>query len=131
MAKLHIKLNGITKCSNMVANILTATPPPPPQLRSCGWGQQVKSQLFQNMVMLHNNEIKGTHEMQQHGSKYFACRPPLPYPRGCGPKVKNSFFSEYGLVGYQIKGNHKCRILVANILPVDPPPLFKFSVYFS
>ena len=27
---LHIKLNGITKCSNMVANILSADPSPPP-----------------------------------------------------------------------------------------------------
>ena len=26
---LHIKLKGITKCSNMVANILQADPPPP------------------------------------------------------------------------------------------------------
>ena len=27
MVMLHIKLNGITKCSNMVANILSAAPP--------------------------------------------------------------------------------------------------------
>ena len=29
MARLHIKLNAITKCSNMVTNILPATLPPP------------------------------------------------------------------------------------------------------
>ena len=42
---MHIKLNGIMKYSNMVANILLADPPPPP------W--KVEIQLFQNMVMLH------------------------------------------------------------------------------
>ena len=43
---LHIKLNGIRICSNMIANILLADTPPPPTLG-------VKIQLFQNMVMLH------------------------------------------------------------------------------
>ena len=33
MVMLHIKLQGITKCSNMVANIFTAEP------RPWGWGQ--------------------------------------------------------------------------------------------
>ena len=36
---LHIKFIGITKCSNMVANILPADHPYP-------WGQMVKIQLF-------------------------------------------------------------------------------------
>ena len=57
------------------------------------------------MVMLHNNENKGTHEMQQHGSKYFACRPPPPYPKGWGPKVKNSFFFQnMVLLDIKLKG---------------------------
>ena len=60
-AILHIKLNGITKCSNMVANILSADPPPPlgPS------GRQVKIQLFQDHVMLYI-KFKG---MQQHDRK--------------------------------------------------------------
>ena len=37
------------ECSNMVANILPATPPAWPW----GWVQQVKIQIFHNMVMLH------------------------------------------------------------------------------
>ena len=45
---LHIKLKGITKCSNMVANILAEDPPPPPPT-----DPRVKIQLLQNMVMLH------------------------------------------------------------------------------
>ena len=51
MVMLHIKLNGITKCNNMVANILPADPPFHDPV-----GQKDKIQLFQNMVMLH---IKG------------------------------------------------------------------------
>ena len=39
----------------MVANILHANPPPQdPRV----WGQKIKIQLFQNMVMLHN-KLKG------------------------------------------------------------------------
>ena len=53
--------------------------------------------------------------MQQHGSKYF-CRHTL------GAIGQNSTFSEHGHVAYQIKGNHKCSNLVANILLPDTPP---------
>ena len=42
--------------------------------------------------------------MQQHGSKYFACRP-HPLTLGMGPKGQNSTFSEHGHVAYQIKCN--------------------------
>ena len=45
---MHIKLKGMTRAAaryNIFAHI-----PPPPQ---CGVGQNVKIQLFQNMVMLH------------------------------------------------------------------------------
>ena len=45
--------------------------------------------------------------MQQHGSRYFACRPTSSpdYIHGVGSKGKNSTFSEHGHVAYQIKGN--------------------------
>ena len=40
------------QCNNMLANILPGDPfLPPPQPR--GWGQTVKIQLFQNIVMVH------------------------------------------------------------------------------
>ena len=70
----HIKLKGITKCSNIVANILPADPPPP-------LGSLMES-IGQNSVFSEHGQvayqIKGNHEMQQHGSKYFARRPPPP-----------------------------------------------------
>ena len=50
--------------------------------------------------------------MEQHGSKYFAFRPPPPY----------STFSEQCCVAYQFKGNHECSNMVTNILPADLPP---------
>ena len=40
--------------------------------------------------------------MQQHGSKCFARRRPLPRPRGVGSKGQILFFSEHGHVAYQI-----------------------------
>ena len=51
MVMLHTKLKGITGAAtcNIVANIMPADPPPPPD----PWGQKVKIQLFQNMVILH------------------------------------------------------------------------------
>ena len=48
---LHIKLNGITKYSKRVANILPADPAP----LHMTLGSKVKIQLVQNMVMLHIN----------------------------------------------------------------------------
>ena len=63
--------------------------------------------------------------MQQHGSKYFVLRPsppPLSPTLGMGSVGQNSTFSEHVHVAYQIKKNHKCSNLVANILPADPLP---------
>ena len=53
----------------------------------------------------------------QHGSKYYACRPP-PHPRSKG---LNSTFLEHGHIAHQVKGNHECSNVVANILPAAPP----------
>ena len=58
--------------------------------------------------------------MQQYGSNYFAGRPPP--TQGVGSKGLNSTFSEH--VAYQIKWNHECSYMVANILPVVPPRLW-------
>ena len=48
--------------------------------------------------------------------------PPRPSDLGVGSKGQNSTFSEHGHVAYQIKGNHECSNMVANILP--PYPLY-------
>ena len=81
MVMLHIKLNAITKCSNMVVNILPATPPPP------------------------------THPPP----------PPPPPPPTLGGNRSKFNFSEQFHVAFQIKGNHECSNMVANILPADRP----------
>ena len=115
---LHINLKGITKCSNMVANILPADPPPPPH-DPRGWGQQVIIQLFQNMVMLHIT-LNGITKCSNMVAIFLPANPPYPYdPRGMGSKGQNS---EHGHVAYQIKGNHEFSNMVASILPAYPPP---------
>ena len=48
--------------------------------------------------------------------------PTDPPKRWVGIKCQNSKFSEYGYLAYQIKRNHKCSNMVANILPADPLP---------
>ena len=47
---LHIKLKGITNAAARLQIFCSQTPTP---TRPWGWDQQVKIQLFQNMVMLH------------------------------------------------------------------------------
>ena len=47
--------------------------------------------------------------MQQHGNNYFAYRPPGAQVGSKGKKHDND--------AYQIKGNHKCSYMVANVLP--------------
>ena len=59
--------------------------------------------------------------MQQHGSKYFARRPPIPPTLGMGSVGQNSTFSEHGHVAYQIKENQECSNMVANNLLADTP----------
>ena len=97
--------------------------------------------------------------MQQHGSKYFAHRPPpptlgmgsvghnstfqnkvmlciklkwitnpatwlpadpLPPPLTLKSVGQNFTFLAHGFVAYQIKDNHECSNMVANMLPTDP-----------
>ena len=63
--------------------------------------------------------------MQQPCCKYFACRPPPSLTLGLGSKGQSSTLSEHGHVAYQIKRNHECSNMVANILLADapsPPP---------
>ena len=60
--------------------------------------------------------------MQQYGNKYFSRRPPpstSPDPRGGVNRSKFNFF--------QIKGNHECSNMVANILTDTPNQNSTFS----
>ena len=41
---------------------------------------------------------------------------------GVGSNGQNSTFTDYDHVAYQIKWNHECRNMVANILHADPYP---------
>ena len=72
---------------------------------------------FQNMVMLH---IKlRISLMQQHGSNILPSDPPL-NPRDGVSRSKFNFL-EHSHVTYQIKENHECSSMVANILLADTP----------
>ena len=51
---------------------------------------------------------------------------PLPPDPGVGAKIQ--LFAEHGHAAYQIKENHECRNMVADILPTDPLTLGKGSV---
>ena len=82
-------------------------------------------------------QIKGTREMQLHGSNYFAHRPP-PHPRSPhtappipsphpDPRVdvsrSNFIFLEHGQVAYRIKGNHKMQQHGRKYFAPTPPHL--------
>ena len=97
MVILNIQLKRITNCSR-VAIVLPTDP-------SLTLG---KESLGQNSTFSEHGhaayQIKGTQQMQQHGSKYFGRRP-LP-DLFWGSKGQNSTFSDHGHVAYESKGNH-------------------------
>ena len=128
----HIPLKEITKCSN----ILPASPLPPDP------GDVVNrlNSTFQNMVMWHiilkgltqcSNMVANiltpytpththTHDPEE-GTKG-----QIGGLRAWSQKVKISTFSEHGHLAYQIKENHECSSIEANILladPYKPPPI--------
>ena len=72
MVMLDIEYIVITKCSNMVANILPTDPPP-----TYPSGQKVKIYLFQNMVTLHIN-VFGITKCNKTCSNILPADPPFP-----------------------------------------------------
>ena len=66
IVRLHFKLNGMTKCSSMVANILPEDP-----FLTLGIGQNSNFSEHGHAAY----QIKGNDHMQQHGSNNFARRP--------------------------------------------------------
>ena len=114
MVMLHIKLKGIIKCSSMAANILSADP----SLTHC-WGQKFKSSTFSE----HGHvayQIKGNHQIQQHGNNYFARRP-LPNLGDGVNRLKFNFFSTWPCA-YQIKENHQMQRHGSNNFARRPVP---------
>ena len=121
---LHIKLKGITKCSSMVANILSADPS-----LTLGMGLLGQHSTFSE----HGHvayQIKGNHQMQQRGSKYIACRPLSDLGDGVN-RSKFNFFRTTVMVMLQ---NNECSIMVANFLLIhphapDPVDMSKFNFF--
>ena len=93
-----IKLNGITNAATWY-QIFGPHPPPPSTLR---WVERSKFNFFQHMAMMYI-KFNGIAN---------ARRPPPPSPN---PWIKIQHFSEQGHVAYQIKWNHECSNMVANI----------------
>ena len=99
-----------------MATILLIAHPMP---RLWGWGQLVKFQLFQHMVMLHI-KLKGI--VQQHGSKYLPTDNPLPTrPYGMGFKVIIQLFQNMVMLHIKLKKDRECSYMVANICPHTNP----------
>ena len=96
MATLNINFKEISKCSSKVANICPEMPTP--SSRPWGWGQKVKIQLFQNMVMLHI-KIKENHKCSNVVANILPADPPPPPPTPptlwMGSVGKKSVFFQY------------------------------------
>ena len=90
------------------------------------WGHSLQ---YCDMVML-QIKLNGITDAAIYGSKCFALRllptipPPPPSDPGDGVKRSISTYTHHCHVAYQIKWNHECSNMVANILPADPhiPP---------
>ena len=96
------------ECSKMVANIFACRPPP----------RTLRSKVQNSAFPEHGHvayQIKGITNAAS-WLQIFCPQAPSPDP-GVGSKGPNSTFSEHGHVEYHIKWNHKCRNMVANILP--------------
>ena len=97
-----------------------------PQIRvieSPGWDQQVKSQLFQNLVMLHI-KLKGiTNALTR--QQILCLQIPLttsPHPGDAVNRSKFNFFQNMVMLHIKLNGITKYISKVANILPSDTPP---------
>ena len=59
----------------------------------------VKNQLFQNLVLLHKEN-----QMQQHGTKYFALKPPPTDPGGGFERSKFNIYFNMVMLHTKLKG---------------------------
>ena len=98
--------------------------PPPPNL---GVGSVGQNSTFPEYVHIAYQFKKGS-RMQQDGSKYFACRPPIPptlLTLGMGSISRISTSSGHNHAIYQIKGNnemqqHGSKYFACRHPPSDP-----------
>ena len=94
---LHIKLKGVIKCSNMVANILPADPACPHPVSVDGVNRS-KFDIFRIW------SLKGIMKCSSMVANILPTGPyPAPIPLVLGSTDQNSTFSEHGHVAYQIK----------------------------
>ena len=112
MVRLHIKLKGITQCSSMVEKSLPAD-----LSLNLGMGSKGQNSTFSEHGHV-TYQIKGNHQMQQHGRKYFARRP-LPEPWDWVNRSKFNLFRTWSGNIIKLKGITKCISMVENILPAD------------
>ena len=119
MVMLHINLKGIRKLSSIVANILLSDPYPTTlPTPTLGIGSLGQKQLLQNMVVKHIKLKRITNAKNTVAN----ILPQTPPTLGMGPIGQSSTFSEYGHGAYQIKENHECSNMAANILLAEPLP---------
>ena len=98
MVMLHIKINGTTKCSNMVANFAADPQPPIATTTPGGLCQKVIIQLFQNMVILHI-KLKGIMNSATWTQLFCPHTPPAPTrPWELGQYVKIHFFQNMAIL---------------------------------
>ena len=120
-------------CSYMVANIFPTDTPEPGD----GVNRSNLNIFFQNMAMF-SYQFKGNHEMQQHGSKYFACRNPTSAPDlGIGSLSQNSsFFQNMVMFHISLKLIMNFINMLTNKMPTDLPQPWrcglkvKFQLFF-
>ena len=115
------QIKGITKCSNIAANILHADPLPPPYVMGLKGQNSTYSDQYHVAY-----QIKGNHECSSMAANIFPAAPPPPTlgmgsigqnsfffqnmvrsKRSKGVKGQNSTYSDQCHVAYQIKWNHK------------------------
>ena len=119
MVMLHINLKGIRKLSSTVANILLSDPYPTTlPTPTLGIGSLGQKQLFQNMVVLHI-KLKRITNAKFTVANILSQTPPT---LGMETIGQSSTFLEYGHGAYQIKENHECSNMAANILLAEPLP---------
>ena len=111
---LNIKLNGITKCSIIVASILPADPSRPTDPAD-GGQDSTFSEHGQVAYQIKEN-IKGSNMVAT-----FACRPLIP-TLGMGSIGESSISSVHGHVAFQIKGNHQMQQHGSNNFSRRPLP---------
>ena len=99
MVMLHIKLNGIMKCSNMVANILPTDPPLPPDPRGMGSIGQ-KSTFSEHGDVAYQN--KRNHEFSNKIAIFLHAYPPPPMTIGDGVKIQ--LFQNMIMLHIKLKG---------------------------